>query len=139
VFLVDPPGTLLRAALLSVLAGLLLALMAMAAIYLYARYSRPRIERGRVWADWRKRPFLWTLSLLMTAAAVVPLCDMLVRPLVMRDLYWLPRIGTVLAISRLGAASGYLLALFVAVSAAALVRRKSVAATPRPPRRTAEN
>jgi hypothetical protein len=124
VFLVDPPGTLLRAALLGVLAGLLLALVAMTAIYLYARYSRPRIERGRVWADWRKRPFLWTFSLLITAGAVVPLCDQLVRPMVMRDLYWVPRLETVLTIARLGGGSGYLLALFIAVLVAALARRR---------------
>lgn len=121
-FLVDPPGTLLRAALLGVLAGLLLALVAMTAIYLYARFSRPRIERGRVWADWRKRPFLWTFSLLLTAAAVIPLCDQIVRPMVMRDLYWVPRLETVMAIARLGGGSGYLLALFVAALGAAIVR-----------------
>lgn len=124
-FLVDPPGTLLRAALLGVLAGLLLALVAMAAIYLYARFSRPRVERGRVWADWRKRSFLWAFSLLITAVAVVPLVDQLVRPMVMRDLYWVPRIGTVLMIARLGGGSGYLLALFVATLGAAIYRRKA--------------
>jgi hypothetical protein len=124
VYLVDPPGTLLRAALLGVLAGLLLALTAMTAIYLYARYSRPRVERGRVWADWRRRPFLWTFSLLLTAAAVVPLCDQLVRPVVMRDLYWVPRITTVIGIARLGGGSGYLLALFVAALGAAIVRQR---------------
>ena len=129
-FTVDPPGTLLRAALLGVLAGLLLALVAMAAIYLYARYSRPRIERGRVWADWRKRPFLWTFSLLMTAAAVVPLCDLLVRPMVMRDLFWLPKLSTVLNIARLGAGSGYLLALFVAALSAAIAKGRTSTLSP---------
>ena len=130
-FLVDPPGTLLRAAMLGVLAGLLLAFVAMTAIYLYARFSRPRVERGRVWADWRKRPFLWTLSLLMTAAAVVPLVDQLVRPLVMRDLYWVPRLETVLTIARLGGGSGYVLALFLATLGAAILRgRHSTSRSP---------
>ncbi len=132
-FLVDPPGTLLRAALLGVLAGLLLALMAMAAIYLYARYSRPRIERGRVWAEWRKRPFLWSLTLLITAAAVVPLVDQLVQPMAMRDLYWVPRIGTVMTIARLGGASGYVLALFVATLGAAIARRRPAVRLQRDP------
>jgi hypothetical protein len=105
--------TLTRVAALSVLAGLALALLGAAAIYLGSTLIPPRAARGRVWAEWRRHRMVWGLGVLLPALAAVPLSDLVWRRFALHDLYWLTHQEAIQRISYLGAGCGYLLGLFL--------------------------
>jgi hypothetical protein len=105
--------TLTRVAALSVLSGVLLALLGAGMIYLGSTLVPPRAPRGRVWADWRRHRMVWGLGVLLPALAVVPLSDLVWKRYALHDLFWLTHPETIERISRLGCGCGYLLGLFV--------------------------
>jgi hypothetical protein len=105
--------TLLRVAALSLLAGLGWALLSAMLIYGGATRARPRVAPGRVWAEWRRRPFLWAGSLALGAAGTAWTAHSLCRELARRDLYWIGRADELYRIGWLGGLSGYLLGLLL--------------------------
>jgi hypothetical protein len=119
----DPTGTLLRVAGLTVLAGLVWAGFASLVIYFAARHLPPRVRYGRVWAEWRRKWPLWALTLLLCAGGAWFTGESLVREIALRDLYWITRRAEVVTIGRLGGLFGFLLGLFLAVLVGILGRR----------------
>jgi hypothetical protein len=129
---VDPSGTLLRVAGLSLAAGLVWAALACMAIYLGSTRFKPVVSHGRVWAEWRRKWWLWGLSLILTAAGAFFTAHSICREFAFRDLYWLGRAADIITIARLGSGSGYLLMLALVVIGSLIVRRRA-SRTPRLP------
>ncbi len=120
--IVAPSKTLALVAVLSVLAGVLWGLLAGIGIYAGSVFVRPRLPRGRVWAEWRRKRFLWGGCLALGGTLAVLSADAIFRNVGLRDLYWLGRPETLGRIAWLGGLVGYLLALFVLVAAATIHR-----------------
>jgi hypothetical protein len=110
--LLDPAGTLIRAALLSVALGAVWALLSAGGIYLGARRLPPPIPRGDIWREWRRRRVLWAFCLLVGAAGAFLSTELVIHQFALRDLYWMGRALEVMLICRLGAATGFAAVLF---------------------------
>ncbi len=127
----DPAGAFLRAAgqtllyvaVSSVVAGLGCALLAAAAIYSGCTRVPPRVPLGRIWAEWRRRPFLWIISLLLAAGGAGWAGEALARRLAAHDLYWISRGAEILRIGMLGGLTGYVLGLLLMVLFTLAMRR----------------
>jgi hypothetical protein len=117
-------SALLRAAVLSFVAGMLWAALAAGAIYLGATRLKPRIARGRVWAEWRQRWPFWLLCPALGTAGSILSGEAISRLLTARSLYWIEHPAEILTICRLGGLCGYLLVLLVCVFGSMLKRRR---------------
>lgn len=119
----NPTGTLIRAALLSLGDGVLWALLAAWLIYVGSALTPPRLRVGEIWARWREKRRWWIGGLLLTALACGATEEWLLRSVGLKDLYWLTRSGDMMLICRTGAASGYLLVLALFTLGALILRQ----------------
>jgi hypothetical protein len=126
---VEPTGTLLRAAALALAAGMGCALAAALLIYLGSRWIPPRVPRGEVWAQWRRHRTWWGLCLVAGTAFAAYAAYTVAADLARRDLYWVTQKQPIHWIGLLGGLVGYFLILLLLVLAA-LSRRKSAVTPP---------
>lgn len=132
-FTFDPLPSFVKAVSLSAAAGVGFALVAAALIFIGSRCLPPRIARGQVWIEWRRRRMVWVLALAGGASASVAAGDAICRAVALKQLYWLIRADEVIWTCRLGAACGYLivLLLFTGLALAARMRAREETGTPR--------
>ena len=131
--LYDPTGTITRVIVAAALNGIAWAVVAALLIYAGATWLPPRIARGRVWAEWRRKRMIWGVSLMLTTIAAVLLSELVASRIGMVDLYWMVRQPALLWIARLAGTCGYLLQMFLMVTAAVIARkRRGSAAAPSP-------
>jgi hypothetical protein len=126
-------GTLLKASLFCLLAGAGWAVVAAAGIYLGSTFVPPRLKRGTVWAEWRRKRMIWGAALILSAVGAMLTPDPIVGRLVAEDLYWRIKGGELLVIGRLGSMTGYLAALLLFTLGAALSRRQKTEPPALPP------
>lgn len=115
--------------MLSLLSGMLWALVAAGLIYLGSTLLTPRIPRGRIWADWRRRRVVWALSLLGGFASSYYTAEAICRRWGFVDLYWLGQKRTLLLIALTGGPTGYLLMLGAITVGSLWAQRKAKTAT----------
>ena len=129
--LYDPTGTITRVIVASALNGIAWAVVAALLVYAGSTWLPPRIARGRVWAEWRRKRMIWGVSLMLTTIAAVLLSELVASRIGMVDLYWMVRQPALLWIARLAGTCGYLLLMFLMVTAAVIARkRRGSAAAP---------
>jgi hypothetical protein len=121
----DPSGTLLKVALLCLAAGALWSTAAALFIYVGATQVPPRIPRGQVWAQWRKRRLLWCLTVLGAFVGTLWTSDLLYQRHGLIDLYWINRRAELEWIARLGGLCGLLLVFMVLVTVGLVLRGRA--------------
>jgi len=119
----NPSGTLLKAALLSLGCGVGWALLAVWLIYAGSTLLPPRLRVGEIWPGWRRKWWLWAGALALTILGCAWSTDWLLRNVAWKDLYWLARAKDMALICRTGGASGYLLVLALFTGGALLRKR----------------
>jgi hypothetical protein len=139
--LYDPTGTITRVIVGAGLNGIAWAVVAALLIYAGSTWLPPRIARGRVWAEWRRKRMIWGASVMLTAIAAVLLSELVAARIGMVDLYWMARQPALFWIARLAGTCGYLLLMFLMVTTALINRKRqrSAAAPPPTPRNSRHN
>jgi hypothetical protein len=125
--IVQPDGTLIRATLLCLLAGVGWGMLATLIVYVGSTRIEPRVHPSRIWADWRLHRMIWALGVIIPTCAVMLSSDWLFREVGMKDLYWVGRRADLLLMCRLAGVTGYLLMLLIVVVVPLLKRRRSEA------------
>jgi hypothetical protein len=121
---VNPDGTLIRATMLCLLAGIGWAVLSAMIVYLGSTRIEPRVHVTRIWADWRLHRMVWGLAVVVPLCCVFLTAEWIFREVGLRDLYWLGRRADLALMCRLAALTGFLLVALFLVVAGMLYRGK---------------